>query len=48
MKGLSQENKKYRKNLADQAFDLFVYTMAVSCICMSIFFIVLSIILLRS
>lgn len=50
MRDIFLENKKNKKNLnlADRAFNLFAYTIAGSCICISIFFIVLSIMLLRS
>lgn len=48
MSDIFREKKKYRKNLADRAFNIFAYTMAGGCICISIFFIVLSIMLLRS
>ncbi len=43
-----KKDRKKKKRIAERAFNLFAYMMAGGCLCISIFFILTSIALLRS
>ncbi len=43
-----KKDRKQKKRIAERAFNLFAYMMAGGCLCISIFFILTSIALLRS